>query len=571
MSTLQNTAMLHDTTTFPEAPKLQNTTELQNLISSTVSIEPSVPCEDIMKVFEHYKTQSLVVVDNGRPVGFLSYKKTAEALSNRYGFALYQKRPVTELMLKEFLVVKINSPFSEVVQWALARHSDSVYEDIVVVDEGGKYVGLISIDSVLREQRIRILQQVEELEASRNELAQLNVQLQRALKELKMREEQLLHAEKMASIGTLSSGIAHDFNNMLSVILSGVHLIKKEMPANASPRLLQHCQSIENASKRSATLVRQLLEFSQKNVMNTKVLMINDIILETTHILERAISKEIRIEIALDPHIKPIEGDETQLQQVIMNLALNARDAMPNGGVLRLSTAMVTLNETKTCRYTHISPGTYVQVTIEDTGTGIPPEVLPKIFEPFFTTKPVGKGTGLGLAVVYGVLNRHKAVIDVVSTVGKGTKFTIFFPPHSESAVPQDSQDEVAMALHGAKGTVLLVDDEELVLNVTSYFLISLGYTVITAKSGEEAINIYRERWRLIDVVVLDMVMPGKNGSETFYELKKINSGVKVVLASGYAKEETTKNVLKDGAIAFVQKPFDHTEFSKLLYTIVAK
>ncbi len=542
---------------------------LQKLISSTRFIEPSMPCEDVMKYFEHYKTQSIVVVDKGKPIGFLSYKKTADALSNRYGYALYQKRPVTELMLKDFLVVRVDSKFTDVVQWALARQSDSVYEDIVVVDKDGQYIGLISIDRVLKEQRIRILQQLEELETSRNELAAVNAQLQQALKELKTREEQLLQTEKMASIGTLASGIAHDFNNMLSVILSGIHMIKKNLNPQQHSVILQYCNSIENAGKRSATLVRQLLDFSQKNIMNKKVLSLNDVILETTHILERSIGKEIKVELSLDANIPSIEADETQLQQIIMNLALNARDAMPQGGTLKLSTAVVTLNEVEVRQYPRLKAGSYVQLKVEDTGVGIPSEILHRIFEPFFTTKPVGKGTGLGLAVVYGIASRHGAHIDVQSKVGKGTTFTLFFPPYITDAIPTKQDKKMTDEEFTGKGKILLVDDEELVLTVNGDFLTSLGYTILKARSGDEAIDIYRNGWKEIDLVILDMVMPGKNGRDTFYELKSINNNVKVLIASGYTSEQSTREMIRNGAVAFVQKPFDHGEFSKLLHRLM--
>jgi signal transduction histidine kinase/ActR/RegA family two-component response regulator len=519
-----------------------------------------------MELFEEHKTQSLVVLEDNKPVGFLSSKKTADMLSTRYGFAIYQKRPVTEMMLKEFLVVSVDHQFSDIVQRALVRKSDSVFEDIVVV-RNGQYVGLISIDRVLMEQRIRLIQHAEEVEKSRNQLAQANAQLQQAMKDLKTKEDQLVQTEKMASIGTLSSGIAHDFNNMLDAILSSTHLLKMKLPTDS--HLMQYCRIIENAAQRSASLTRQLLDFSQKNIINKKIVSLNDVIFETTRMLERSIGKGVRVELSLDSFIDQIEADETQLQQVIMNLALNARDAMENGGTLRISTMMTNLTQEDCVYNPTLRTGQYVQMSITDTGSGIPSEILPKIFEPFFTTKPVGKGTGLGLAVVYGIIQRHGGQIAVKSEIGKGTTFSLFFIPYAKKGATFQEEkshfDEVA-----GDGTILLVDDEDLVLLINGEFFESLGYRVLRATSGDEALAIYREQQKSIDIVILDMLMPGKNGRETFHDLQSINPDVKVIIATGYSDGEDSYSVLQDGVAGFIRKPFDHAEFSRLVQNVLA-
>jgi signal transduction histidine kinase/ActR/RegA family two-component response regulator len=538
---------------------------LSRLINLVPGIAATVPCEQVMECFETHKTQSLVVLENNKPIGFLSSKKTADALSSRYGYAVYQKRPVTELMLKDFLVVSVNHHFSDIVQRALVRKPDSVFEDIVVVQDS-LYVGLISIDRVLMEQRIRLIQHAEEVEQSRNKLAEANKQLQLAMKEIKAKEEQLVQTEKMASIGTLSAGIAHDFNNMLCAILSSVQMLKTKLPFD-SP-LMQFCKIIESAGQRSAALTRQLLDFSQKNIIHKKVVSLNEVIHETTRMLERSIRKEIRVELALEQELEQIEADETQLQQVIMNLSLNARDAMPNGGTLRISTSMVNLTAEDCYLKPQFQPGTYVQLDMKDSGTGIPPEVLSKIFEPFFTTKPVGKGTGLGLAVAYGIVQRHGGQITVTSEVGKGTLFSIFFKPYAIKIGERQDKVMSTSAIPG-QGTILLVDDEDMVLFINGEFLESLGYHVLRVKSGEEAICLYQEHCKTIDLVILDMVMPGKNGHETFLELQKIIPQVKVIIATGYTDEAAMQAVLKDGAAGFIRKPFDHTEFSRLIQQVL--
>ena len=543
---------------------MKNTTD--RLVTPVPGIESTVPCEQVMELFEKHKTQSLVVLEDNKPIGFLSSKKTADALSSRYGYAVYQKRPVTELMLKEFLVVSVNHQFSDIVQRALVRKSDSVYEDIVVVRDG-QYVGLISIDRVLMEQRIRLIQHAEEVEQNRNKLAEANKQLQQALKEIKTKDDQLLQSEKMASIGTLSAGIAHDFNNMLGAILSGTQMLKMKIPSD-SP-LMQYCRIVENAAQRSASLTRQLLDFSQKNIINKKVVSLNEVIRETIRMLERSIGKGIHVELALEQELEQIEADETQLQQVIMNLSLNARDAMPNGGTLRISTSMIELNEEYCLRKPQFHPGSYVQLDIKDSGTGIPSEVLPKIFEPFFTTKPVGKGTGLGLSVAYGIMQRHGGQITVASEVGKGTTFSIYFRSLVKKPYIRQEEIQMAPAISG-EGTILLVDDEDLVLFINGEFIESLGYHVLRAASGEEAIHIYEAQDQKIDLVILDMLMPGKSGQETFRDLQAINPDVKVIIATGYTDETATRAVLQDGASGFIRKPFDHTEFSQLIQQVLS-
>jgi len=331
---------------------------------------------------------------------------------------------------------------------------------------------------------------------------------------------------------------------------------------------MQYCRIVENAAQRSASLTRQLLDFSQKNIINKKVVSLNEVISETTRMLERSIGKGIQVELALEQELEQIEADETQLQQVIMNLSLNARDAMPNGGTLRISTSMVKLNEEYCLRKPQFHPGSYVQLDIKDNGTGIPPEVLPKIFEPFFTTKPVGKGTGLGLSVAYGIMQRHGGQITVTSEIGKGTTFSIYFRPIAKKPYKRHEETQTAPAILG-DGTILVVDDEDLVLFINGEFLESLGYHVLRAASGEEAIRIYEAQGQKIDLVILDMLMPGKSGQETFRDLQAVNPNVKVIIATGYTDETATRAVLQDGAAGFIRKPFDHTEFSLLIQQVL--
>lgn len=544
---------------------LVDTISLETLVNRIPAIEPTLPCEQLASCFARYKTESLVVAVHGQPVGFLHHKNVAEALSTQFGYALYQKRPVTELMLTKFLCIELVCSMSDVVRQAMEREQDSLYEDIVVVQDG-QYVGLLAISRVIEQQRQRINDQVKMLERNKNALEQMNEELRRALEDLHTTEAQLMQAEKMASIGTLAAGVAHDFNNMLGAILSAAHMIKKKLPSD-SP-LQRYCSMIENATQRSASLTKQLLEFSQKNIVSIRVISANDVIRETVQMLERSIGKSINIQLHLDDSIEPIEADDTQIQQVLMNLALNARDAMPAGGSINISTKMATMDIAYCRQHPFLTPGEYVQLSIRDTGFGIKPEHLPRIFDPFFTTKDIGKGTGLGLSVVYGIIQRHKGHINVYSEVGKGTRFTIYFKPARKGVAQSERQVPTEEVVRG-QGTILYVDDEEMLLQVNADFLETLGYNVYIAPSGFHAIDIFRVKHADIGLVLLDMSMPNMDGRRTFRELRAIEPSVKVLFVSGFTDEEHFKTVMEEGAVDLVRKPFDHVDLSKKIKTIL--
>lgn len=536
-----------------------------SLVSPVPSVDPQYPCEKLPSLFTQFRTPSVVVVRDKVPIGFLSQKKISDVLSTRFGFALYQKRPVTELMLTDFLRVEIDSDFSDIVQQALAREQDSIYEEIVVV-RNSEYVGLMSIARVLIEQSRRITVHVAELEQRGHQLEELNSQLSQALLDLRAKEEQLIQSEKMAGIGTLASGIAHDFNNMLGAILGAAELLKGKVSGN--PSLLRYCEMIDNAGTRSAGLVRQLLQFSQKNIMSFRTVSLNDVIRETVFMLERSIGKETLIELALDDDLDPVKADEHQMQQVLMNLALNARDAMPTGGRIRISTESSLLDAAFCRSRKDLSPGLYVHLVVEDTGTGIASENLNKIFEPFFSTKEVGKGMGLGLAVVYGIVQRHDGHIEVESKPG-GTTFRVFLPA-IKTPLEIPSEVTTPSALARSHGNILLVDDETLVLQAHAEFLESIGYKVLQACDGRTAVEAFRNRHKDIDLVILDMAMPGMDGVDTLRELQAISPAVSALFVSGYSDETRFRTALSQGALGFIRKPFNHHEFSKQVKDVIA-
>jgi two-component system cell cycle sensor histidine kinase/response regulator CckA len=376
----------------------------------------------------------------------------------------------------------------------------------------------------------------------------------RDITEQKKLEEQLLQAQKMESIGNLAGGIAHDFNNLLSGILGYASFVKKKM----SPRnpLYHSIQNIQRSAEQAADLVKQLLGFARKGKYEVKPVNINTLVQEVARFLKRTLDKRIRLVLDLDPHLKLVEGDETQLQQSLINICLNARDAMPDGGTLSIRTQNHSLGGSSSEKENGARGGEWVKITLSDTGLGMSPEVRSKIFEPFFTTKEAGRGTGLGLSMVYGIIHNHGGTIEVESQPGKGSSFTLILPALPE-AKPRPSTDEPKETLaEGGHETVLIVDDEEMIRQLGADILEDAGYTVLTASRGEEGLDLYRSFPGRIDLVLLDVIMPGMGGKETFRALRGLNPALKILLSSGYSTDGGVEEILKEGAVGFIQKPY---------------
>jgi PAS domain S-box-containing protein len=364
---------------------------------------------------------------------------------------------------------------------------------------------------------------------------------------------QLLHAQKMEAIGTMAGGIAHDFNNLLQVLQGYAQLLR--MKQEASPKFDKELRGIESAVTRASELTRRLLTFSRKVESELEAVDLNHIIKEFIKLLRRTIPKMIDIELHLAEDIDIVNADPVQIEQVLMNLAVNAVDAMPDGGKLIFETQNVTLDEDY-CR-THVGPkpGNYVLLSVTDTGEGIDKENLHHIFEPFFTTKPKGKGTGLGLATVYGIVRSHEGHLMCYSEKGQGATFKIYLP--SLDLAPEAANAIITQAkIRGGVETVLLVDDEPQILDIAQESLRQFGYTTLTAGSGEEALEIYKKRQKEIDLVVLDLGMPGMGGLHCLQELMKLDPKAKVVIASGYTAVGVPKTALKQGATGFINKPY---------------
>jgi len=379
-----------------------------------------------------------------------------------------------------------------------------------------------------------------------------------AEEEKKKLEEELFQAQKMESIGRLAGGIAHDFNNILTGIMGYAELLKMHFP-EVDTIEGESAEAILRNAERAADLTRQLLGFARKGKFNPVPLNINKVIKETVRISEKIFEKNIDVIYELDNQAGIIEGDKHQIEQVLTNIFINAKDAMPNGGQLKITTGNVYLDDEFRCMCGHSHPGDYVRIEITDSGIGIPEDIINNIFEPFFTTKGEREGTGLGLAIVYGIIINHHGCITVESTPGEGTKFEIYLPVSKRSVMRKKKETEIKKG----KGLVLVVDDEEDVRKLAGKMLRELGYKVITAEDGDTAVDIYEKNKNQIDLIILDIIMPGKSGVETFYMLKEINPEVKVILSSGYSQEGYASEMLNKEAHGFIQKPYKIGELSE--------
>jgi two-component system cell cycle sensor histidine kinase/response regulator CckA len=368
-------------------------------------------------------------------------------------------------------------------------------------------------------------------------------------------ERQLQRARKLEAIGTLAGGVAHDFNNLLMGLLGNVSLILLD----TDPRTPQYAKlrKIEEFIQRGTDLTKQLLGFARGGKYEVKPTNLNHLIESTLEMFART-KKEIKVCMDLCPQLASAEVDQGQFEQVLLNLFVNAWQAMPGGGELSVSTENIILDEHYVAPYGN-DAGKYIRVSVTDTGIGMDKEIQQKIFDPFFTTKAKGVGTGLGLASVYGIIINHGGIINVYSEKGQGATFNIYLPTTDKEIV--DSQKPAEQILMGNE-TILLVDDEVMILEVAQQILQSLGYTVYTANSGQAALDTYDRHREAIDMVILDMIMPGLSGRETYRRLKAINSELKVLLSSGYSLNGEAQDILDSGCNGFIHKPFNLMQLS---------
>ncbi len=372
-------------------------------------------------------------------------------------------------------------------------------------------------------------------------------------------EAQLLQAQKMEAIGTLAGGISHDFNNLLQAIQGYTELLLLERDAGDIG--FQELQQIKKATSRASELTQQLLTFSRKLKSDFRPVDMNHEVRQIYKILERTIPKNIEIKLNLFDDLWPVKADPGQIEHLIMNMAVNARDAMPKGGVLTVSTENVALDSED---HQH---GDHVLLRISDTGYGMDQETVSHIFEPFYTTKPVGQGTGLGLAIAFGIVKSHGGMISCDSHPGKGTTFSIYLPQSKE--LPTDAEASQSREPFSGSGVTLIVDDEEFLRDLGKQMLSRFGYNVLVAENGESALEIYKKEWRNIDLIVLDLMMPGMGGIACLDELLRINPQAKVIIASGFPVDDKTKRNLQAKARGYVKKPYELAEMLTIVQGLI--
>ncbi len=362
--------------------------------------------------------------------------------------------------------------------------------------------------------------------------------------------EQYERAQRMEALGTLAGGIAHDFNNLLMGVLGRTSMmLLDKIPEDPD---CKHLREIEEYVKNAADLAGQLLGFARGGKYEISCIDPNRLIDTTAGMFGRT-KKEIHIHKRLDKRLWNVEADQGQINQVLMNIFINAWQAMPGGGRLYINTENIEVRD-KFSKLKDLKPGKYVKITITDTGTGMSKEVMDRIFEPFFTTKERGRGTGLGMASAYGIISNHGGLIDVYSREGEGSTFRVYLPASEKSA---EIKKEISGEITCGDETILLIDDEDIIIDVGRSMLEKLGYDVFTAKSGREAVNLFRGRKTEISLIILDMIMPDMNGNETFDHLKKIDPDVNVLLSSGYSVDEKANEIMLKGCKGFIQKPFN--------------
>jgi len=378
-------------------------------------------------------------------------------------------------------------------------------------------------------------------------------------------EEKLRQSEKMEVLGQLAGGVAHDFNNQLSAIMGFAEMLR---PNLADDELHEFAENIITSCKRSRDLTMQMLAFARKGKYQIDTVNVHEIVREVITFLGRSIDKQINIRQHLKANPSTIQGDETQIQNALLNVTINARDAMPEGGDIVFETSVVELDK-KNCDTlkSNVSPGRYLLLSISDQGVGMDEETVKHAFEPFFTTKRIGKGTGMGLAAVYGTVENHGGAVSLESEADKGTLMKIYLPLVEEDSLIQKTKDRIAKPEKAATGSILMVDDEEMVLKMCDQMLRRMGYKVTTSMNGKEAIEYYRKSWKQIDVVILDMVMPELGGLDMFIAMREINPEIKAVLSSGYSLDGPAQEILNEGVKGFIQKPFT----MKTLRAVLAK
>jgi signal transduction histidine kinase/CheY-like chemotaxis protein len=429
-------------------------------------------------------------------------------------------------------------------------------------------VAAVSLGVILRGLKTSVSKQkklASELQNERQALKKSNKKLKKEINHKNQLQEELYQSQKLKSIGTLAGGVAHDFNNILTVIIGLTQMLINQ--TDESDPDYKHLNNIYESGNRAARLTRQLLLFSRKQEMELKVLNLNKTISRLNKMLNRLIGEDIKMHQDLADDISLIKADEGQLEQVITNLVVNARDAMPNGGQLTITTREISINRHKAQTISEISPGKYILLTIEDSGKGIDEKIQDQVFDPFFTTKSRGEGTGMGLSVVHGIIKKHEGVINFTSKPGQGTVFRIYLPViqgKGEKQVKQKKKESFEKYM-GQGEHILIVEDEKHVLAYLENIMDNYQYNFYSARSAEQALEIFQDKKEVIDLIISDVIMTGMDGVALADKLQELKPDLKIILSSGYSAKKVAPGEIKEKGYKFIQKPYEVKHLLELI------
>jgi nitrogen-specific signal transduction histidine kinase/ActR/RegA family two-component response regulator len=378
-------------------------------------------------------------------------------------------------------------------------------------------------------------------------------------------EERFRRSQRLEGIARLAGGVAHDFNNLLMVINGYAQMIQSDL--KAGDPLREQAQEIVNAGNRAAALTRQLLAFSRKQVMRPRIINLDNVLTDIDKMLRRLIHEDIEVKQNLTPELWSVKADPSQVEQVIMNLALNARDAMPKGGVLTIGTSNVELGEQQVKGFLDLKPGRYVSLTVTDTGTGMTAETKRRLFEPFFTTKPPTEGTGLGLSMVYGIVKQHGGEVSFYSELGLGSTFKVYWPA-TEQPEEATASPEPRIPYHGTE-TILLVEDDERLRTLVRQMLLLQGYKVLETTQSSDAVGLVGKHDGPIDLLLTDVVMPQLSGQDLAEQVVALRPAIKVVFMSGYPLGTSSKHGMVHSGASFLHKPFGIETLGKMLRQVL--